>query len=485
VKPFVIELADRNVTLARDGAVLVSAPSAVFDGSSTETTAAAGPDAVAPGKNAWHALRRQPRSTSSRHLGAVLTQSESIVSAERAAALVTAELAQHLAKFPPDAGERVWIAVPAEAEAGGLGTMLSIAQSLELKVDGFIDAASVTVSALATGRSALVLELGLHHAAVTAVDSGGQARRRRAVVSELGGLVELYEAWLTFISTAMVKKTRFDPFTNASTEQQLFDALPALTRAAAETGGTLAAVTNGDNRFEVSLSRDQFAEAAQPIYRELVRLLHSVRPAGADVAIVVPEPVAALPGLREALEQFVGCELIAVPDGFAALATSLLDLPASVEGETVRLLRRLPLKERKGLSDSVKREMLGRSGTRATPASHVLFEGRAFALGTTPLVVGRAPIAETHAAAAQSAPVTQVPAAPPMSALTLPDGLAGVSRRHCTFVRNGDELVLVDHSHFGTFVNNERVSERVRIHAGDKVRVGEPGVELSLISIGA
>jgi pSer/pThr/pTyr-binding forkhead associated (FHA) protein len=71
-----------------------------------------------------------------------------------------------------------------------------------------------------------------------------------------------------------------------------------------------------------------------------------------------------------------------------------------------------------------------------------------------------------------------------MSALALPDGLAGVSRRHCTFVRNGDELELVDHSHFGTFVNGERVSERVRIHAGDKVRVGEPGVELSLIAIG-
>jgi hypothetical protein len=28
------------------------------------------------------------------------------------------------------------------------------------------------------------------------------------------------------------------------------------------------------------------------------------------------------------------------------------------------------------------------------------------------------------------------------------------------------------------------VSERVRIHAGDKVRLGEPGIELSLISIG-
>jgi hypothetical protein len=363
--------------------------------------------------------------------------------------------------------------------------------------------------------------------------------------------VELYEAWLTFISTAMVKRTRFDPFTNADTEQQLFDALPALTREAAEAGSTLAAVSNGDTRFEVSLSRDQFAEAAQPIYRELVRLLHSLRPAGAEVAIVMPEAVAILPGLREILQQFVGCDLIAVPEGFAAAATSLIDLPEAAAGESVRLLRRLPMSEQPALADGIKREVLGRSGVRATPPTHVLFDGRAYALGSTPLVVGRSPIAASSTVAPASsasgaagalasglssagssapsgssasagssassaasasagspgsvpasssvaetaakagatteglAPIAQLPSAPLANGLTLPDGLAGVSRRHCTFVRDGDELVLIDHSHFGTVVNGERVSERVRIHAGDKVRLGEPGVELALISIGA
>ncbi len=259
--------------------MLVSAPSAVFD--ATESTA--------PGINAWHALRRQPRSTSSRHMGAVLARTPAAVSSPRASALVAAELSQHLAKYPVAADERVWIAAPALADAGGLGMIPGIAQSLGLTVDGFVDAAAVTVSTLGVGRSSLVLELGLHHAAVTAVESGGQARRRRVLVSEQGGLIELYEARLTFISTAMVKLTRFDPFTNADTEQQLFDALPALTREAAEGGQTTAAVSNGDNKFEVSLSRDQFAESALPVYRELIRLLHALRPAGADVSIVMPE----------------------------------------------------------------------------------------------------------------------------------------------------------------------------------------------------
>jgi pSer/pThr/pTyr-binding forkhead associated (FHA) protein len=94
----------------------------------------------------------------------------------------------------------------------------------------------------------------------------------------------------------------------------------------------------------------------------------------------------------------------------------------------------------------------------------VLFAGRTYGLGAEPLVVGRAP----------GAP----------HAITLSEGLAGVSRRHCTFVRDGSELLLLDHSRFGTFVNGERVAERARVLAGDAVRIGDPGVELALIAVG-
>ena len=59
-----------------------------------------------------------------------------------------------------------------------------------------------------------------------------------------------------------------------------------------------------------------------------------------------------------------------------------------------------------------------------------------------------------------------------------------VSRRHCTFLRDGAELLLLDHSRFGSFVNGERVAERARVRAGDEVRVGDPGVTLALIAVG-
>jgi hypothetical protein len=400
--------------------------------------------------------------------------------------LVAAELKARLAEQPIRDGERIWIATPAQAQATGLEALLGIVRRLGLPIDGFIDCAAVTTAALQSERNTIVLELGLHHAAATAVDcEGSQARRRRSVLTERGGFIELYQAWLDLITTTMVKRTRFDPLHDAATEQQLFDAIPSLAQQAASTGNTAAVLTKGKERFEVALTRDQFAQAADPIYRSIVGLLHQLRPAGAPLAIIVPRTVAELPGIRQQLEQFVGCELVSVPDGFAAAATSLLDLPQpeSTTGEDfVRLLRRLPLQAQTALTDTVARDPLGQRRSGGPAPSHALLDGRAYSLSSESLVVGRA-------AEPQSAPSTVVAsgtAAVPSTSryITLPEGLAGVSRRHCTFVHDGDELVLLDHSTFGTFVNGERVQERVRVHAGDRVRLGEPGVELALIAVG-
>ncbi len=468
---FAIELNDRAVSLARGGNVLTSAPSTVFNGTA----------GASAGANAWRELRSQPMATSSRHLGALLTQRG--LSA-RTETLVAAELKARLAEQPLHDGERVWIATPAHASGAGLEVLLGITRRLGLPVDGFIDSAAVVSAALESERNTIVLELGLHHAAATAVDrDGSHVRRRRSVLTERGGFIELCQIWLDLISTTMVKRTRFDPLHDAATEQQLFDAMPSLTREAASTGNATASVTRGRERFEVALTRDQFAQAAEPIYRAMAGLLHQLRPAGTPIAMVVPRPLADLPGVREQLEQFVGCEWVSIPDGFAAAATSLLDLPELASGEdSVRLLRRLPLQVQAALNDGVARELLGQRRSGGPAPSHALLDGRAYSLSAESLVVGRAPESQNVPSTAMATGTATAPVS--SRYITLPEGLAGVSRRHCTFVHDGDELVLLDHSTFGTFVNGERVQERVRVHAGDRVRLGEPGVELALIAVG-
>ncbi|TLY78853.1 MAG: FHA domain-containing protein, partial [Gammaproteobacteria bacterium] len=417
-----------------------------------------------PGADGWHTVRRLPTTTSTQHAASVLRDAQP---SARALSLLAAELARRLAAHPPLPKERVWIAAPAGAGRYGLGALLGVARQLALPVDGFVDAAVVSVATLGGTGPAIVIELGLHHAAATLVErDGGPTCRRRSLSSDHGGLLGLYQAWLDLINTAMVRQMRFDALHDASTEQQLFEALPELSREAMAGGVAVAALTAGGERIEVPLTRDQLIQAAQPLWREVARLLHELRPAGSALTLLVPRLVSALPGFRELLTQFTGCELVSLPAGFAAAATSLLDLPLRDAADPVRLLRRVPSESQPtlaALAALTARESAGEERAAAPTASHVLFDGRTFALAPEPLVVGRAPAAAR--------------------AIVLPEGLAGVSRRHCTFLREGLDALLLDHSRFGTFVNGERVAERARVRAGDQVRIGDPGVALTLIAV--
>lgn len=447
--PFVIELDDRAVSFARHGEILSSAPSAVWDGSTSELA----------GTNAWNALRRHPTATSTRHLNALLSEA---APSDRSSALVATEWVRRLAAQAPTPDERVWIAAPALAPERGLSAILAIARTLSLPVDGFVSSSVASVAALGLERAAIVIELGLHHTAATSVDrDGAQVRRRRTVLADRGGLMAFYQGWLELVSTTMVKRTRFDPLHDAATEQQLFDALSAWAREAAREGAVTATLSKGTDRFEVALTRDQFAQAGLSLHRRIVSLLHELRPAGAPIAVVAPALVCELPGLRAELESFADCELISIPDGYAATCISNLDLPVRSPEEPVRLLRRLPWSAHR--QEPLSRVVLGEGRDRSVPPSHILLEGQVYSLRQGPLVLGRSP----------AGPRT----------LELPEGLAGVSRRHCSFIPEGSEVLLLDHSRFGTFVNGERVAERVRVRAGDRVRLGDPGVELSLIAV--
>ena len=59
----------------------------------------------------------------------------------------------------------------------------------------------------------------------------------------------------------------------------------------------------------------------------------------------------------------------------------------------------------------------------------------------------------------------------------------GVSRTHCRLVRDADGAWLEDQSTYGTFLNGERVGGRVALRAGDRLRLGNPGLELELVRV--
>jgi pSer/pThr/pTyr-binding forkhead associated (FHA) protein len=93
----------------------------------------------------------------------------------------------------------------------------------------------------------------------------------------------------------------------------------------------------------------------------------------------------------------------------------------------------------------------------------VLHDGRAHPISLRPLVLGAASGDERT--------------------LQLPAGTPGLSRRHCTLALLDGAVQVEDHSTYGTFVNDERVTGRLALAVGDRLRLGAPGVTLELIRV--
>jgi hypothetical protein len=93
----------------------------------------------------------------------------------------------------------------------------------------------------------------------------------------------------------------------------------------------------------------------------------------------------------------------------------------------------------------------------------VIQDGRAHPIGAQPLVVGAG--------------------AGPGRRLALGAG-AGISREHCALLAQGGEVLVRDTSRYGTWVNGERVAGEAVLAAGDRLRIGTPGVVLELVAVG-
>ena len=449
-----IDIDDGALAIARDGDLVSMAPSIVQ----------AVPGTRPLGAPALDQIRLRPREVSTRHWAQIARGEGDLAAAVR---LARAELQARAAAAGIAANDidALQVAVPSHFDAAALGRVLAVLRGANWPVASFVDSAAVLCAAVAVPRTAIVIDVGLHHVAASRVATDDSTARRKAVRLRSGqGLLALQEAWLQLVSEAMVLRSRFDPLHDAATEQKLYEMLDAAAAAAARDGGVTISLPVGAQTHEVRLSRDQFAARAESVYRDLLGLVHELRPAGAALTLLVSERVASLPGLREQFDTLQGCDWLVLPSGYAAVAASLLAAPEqSHAADRVRLLRQVPFLAAPPHAAAIRREALGASAAALRPPTHLLYGGRALPLASATILIGREPGS---------------------GGLVLPEGMAGLSRLHCSVHDDHGEPVLIDHSRHGSFVNGERVSGRVRLRAGDVVRVGDPGIELSLIAVG-
>jgi hypothetical protein len=380
---------------------------------------------------------------------------------EHAARSVALEVHAHLQALGINERIEAVVAVPADLDAQALTSLRGALSAAGVDARDFPDGATLTAAALADREHYVVLEAGWRSATATRVVGGAECVFEESFVSERANLLDVYDLWLVAVASVMVKNTRFDPLLSLGSEQQLFADLPALAARAASEGKAEAAVESDGSRFAVNVDGPLFVDAAQSFYRELARLTRSARIAGEGTALILPAESRRWPGFLARLLELEQDGLVVAPAGIAAVAASLQPADATQEP---RLRRRIARVSEHGLANDV--EYVASANTspaRALPVTHILFGGDSMRFPDVGLTIG-----------------TEEDSDSPH--IALPRAAAGVSRRHCSLRREGERTVLIDHSRYGTWVNGARVRERAGVRPGDRVRVGTPGVEFTLIS---
>jgi FHA domain len=382
--------------------------------------------------------------------------------ADLAHAHLTAVLAPALEPVVAD----LLLAVPPGYTREQLGLLVGIANECGVTVRGLVDAGLAACTTVAPAPCMLHLDLQLHQAVATLLEvsrADGALRRIRYELLPGVGVLAFRQSMAAAIATAFVRETRFDPLHQAATEQTLHDRLPDWLRALIEVEATDAEIPLGAATHRIVLPRALLVTAVEALAAEIMRLVQSARPPGTPLHLCFTPRVAEVPGLVARLGGLRDCLPVELPDGAAALGAVRAAAHIARPVDAIALVHRLPLEAAVPSAAAAAPPPETAVPADAVP-THVLFRGRAWAITEVPLVLGWSTGAATRA-------------------LTLPAGIAGVSRAHCTLRRREARTFVTDHSTYGTFVNDERIGGQLELRAGDVLRLGAPGIALDLIRV--
>jgi len=446
--PVLIELNDAGIVLARDGVELAREPGfALLDGKQ-----------LVIGDAAAARARLAPQFVSHRYWD---TLDQDTLPSEGAWRRTPAEVAfeqlTRLWQGVGDAQAPAVILVPATFTRAQLGLILGMCRKAGIDVVSLVDSALATLHAVPDTRQVVVVDLTLHR--VTAARFSVDGRIRRCAVNEIDqfGLLDYHRRFAATISDICVRSTRFDPMYSATSEQALYDALPALLERLHDEPSTAWSVDTGGDELSVLIGRQELAAAVTGLNARVDKLIdHLVDPALGPARVFITHRFDFGPDVVGSLGASHGgvgvLPVNAAIDGIGA------DLDSFVQNEERIGL----LTERPRSGDGSAPQVAAPQLRRHEPASHILVDYRIFRIDATPFVVGTATTPQQWGYRASG-------------------NVKGVSRRHCEIHRDEARIVLRDLSSFGTWVNGRRVAGEAVLGAGDVVRMGNPGVELRIV----
>ena len=201
------------------------------------------------------------------------------------------------------------------------------------------------------------------------------------------------------------------------------------------------------------------------MYEEMRRLVsrffERYGKAEAGPVLMLTDRIARLPGIKEMMADIENCNFIKLEPGAGALGLLRFTSPLFEQqaGNSSPFLTSRPLPA----AGHISKKVPGLNPAEQRQPTHILYRNLAYPITENPLIVGLERIAGK-------------------SGIQIQGQIAGVSRKHCVVKLEGNQVVLEDHSTYGTFVDENPVKRQTILLLGQTVRVGTPGETLNLIA---
>lgn len=372
--------------------------------------------------------------------------------------LAHAQLAQIYSPYR-DGNDRVIISVPASFSSRQLGLLLGICQRAGIPVTGLADAAVAAVTHPVPGNRMLHVDATSHCVLITELLVDHGLHRAEVVRIDNVGLLDFTSRWASTLGDTFVKQTRFDPFHSAQAEQYLYDQIP-LVVAAWRAGDVTVSLANEDGQYPVEVDTSDLSAAVAGLYQPMVNAVHSLSEVNSVTTVLLSHRVTQLPGFESLVADHEGVRVVTLDEH--AVTRAILQNPEHFESKEGQfaLVKSKPWQETPSIVPDAQ------PGTDAAPlrdlATHVLIGDAVYPLGEQPFVVGTAPTSPEN-----SFQVTGI--------------VKGISRQHCSLTRRAGQVLLEDMSTYGTKINGKRAAASQPVRVGDRVSLGNPGIELRLI----
>jgi hypothetical protein len=369
---------------------------------------------------------------------------------------------EHLSAVWRDFDVRAWqvlVAVAGCYSRRQLGLMLGVARAAGLPVAGLVDAAVSAVSREALDRTCLHVDLRSHDVVATEVRGGEWAERGRVRQSEVAGLAAMRDAWSRRLAEVFVKRTRFDPLHDASSEQALYLKLPALVEELASRERSTVALEAGATRYEIEVEREEMIEPIRRACDETLAFIGQAFVDGRAAAILLSHRAASIPGLRQRLAERLTPDVTVLP--LEAPVAGALEQASSIrsEQEQIPFVTRLPRSARRSAAGAARPER-----RVARVPTHLVHDGLAYLVSGQPLAIeSRAPhrIRRHDRSGAGD----------------------GASSGNCIVMRREGRVRAEVGDGPPCRLNGARVRGVVELTAGDRLRIGSPGIEVRLVAV--